>query len=165
MNWRDWISSIYESRIPQPGIATKPTFYPAASAQHLAKAEVDLNASFPKSRRSLLLESNGVMEKIAINKGEYHNCMWLVWGIAEIVEQNLFYRKQTEEGIYNRDFKNMIIFTGAGVDGILFGFPVMEDCICKPEVIVWYPISDESTLLAQSLQDFLKGWLMDTIII
>ncbi len=165
MNWHDWISNIYEAQTHQPGITTKPTFLPAASMEQLSKLEFDLRARLPESLRSLLLETNGVMERMSINGGEYFDNMWLLWTIAEIVEQNYYFRKQTEEGSYNRDFTKLVFFAGAGVDGILFGFPVLEDCICKPDVVAWYPIRDESNLLAPSLQDFLKGWLMGTLFI
>ncbi len=163
MNWRDRISGIYDTRTHQPGITTKPSFYPAAAAEHLSKMEADLKAGFPESLRSLLLETDGVMDKISIHGGEYFDNMWLIWAIEEIVEQNFFFRKQTVEGIYDRDFTKLVFFAGAGVDGILFGFPVLEGRICGPEVMVWYPISDTSNYLAPTLQDFLRGWLMGTL--
>ena len=162
MSWRELISGIYESRTPQPGIADKPEFYPGTSAADIADAELRLNATFPASLRSLLLETNGVMDMMAIDGGEWFDSMWLLWTVAEIVEQNLFYRRATDSGTYDRDFWQLLFFAGAGCDGILFGFPVTEEGVCSPRVVVWHPIMDELDELAPSLEDFLRGLLTST---
>ena len=162
MSWRELITGVYEGRRQQPGIAGKPEFYPAASAQAIADAEADLNATLPASLRSLLLETNGVMDMMAIDGGDWFESMWLLWKIEETVEQNRFYRGASADGTYERDFTNLVFFAGAGTDGILFGFPV-EDRVCAPRVMVWHPIMDELDELARSLEDFLRGWLTSTI--
>lgn len=163
MNWRELITGIYETRAQQPGIAAKPQFYPPASVADIADAEACLNARFPASIRSLLLETNGVLDMMAIDGGEWFDSMWLLWTIAELVEQNLFYRAATERGTYDQDFHQLVFFAGAGTDGILFAFPLMEDRACAPGVVVWHPIMDELDELAPSLEDFLSGWLTSTI--
>jgi hypothetical protein len=191
MSWRELITGIYESRpqqpgivpkpkfysslpfpeeqaiynAPNPGIARKPEFYPAASAATVADAEAILDATLPASLRSLLLETNGVMEMIAIvevDAGEWMNCEWLVRPIERIVELNRSYRAETEEGKHKREFRGLVFFAGAGVDGILFAFPV-EDGVCAPRVVVWHPILDELDEAAPSLEDFLRGWVTGTI--
>jgi SMI1/KNR4 family protein SUKH-1 len=163
MNWREEITGIYENRTQQPGIAGKPQFYPPASAGDIVHAEVRLNAMFPASIRALLLETNGVMDMLAIDGGEWFDSMWLLWTVTEILEQNLFYRAATEAGRYHRDFRPLIFFAGAGCDGILFGFPVMDDGVCAPRVMVWHPIMDELDEIAPSLEYFLRGWLTGAI--
>jgi cell wall assembly regulator SMI1 len=163
MNWRELVTGIYESRARQPGIAGKPQFYPPASAEDIADAEARLNAKFPASIRSLLLETNGVMDMMAIDGGEWFDSMWLLWTVTELVEQNLFYRAATADGTYERDFSQLVFFAGAGTDGILFAFPLMEDRVCAPRVVVWHPIMDELDELAPSLEDFLTAWLTSTI--
>jgi len=165
MKWRELINGIYGARAQQPGIAGKPKFYPAASAEHVADAEIRLDAMFPASLRSLLLETNGVMDLMAIDGGDWFDAMWLLWTISEIVDQNLSYRAATEDERYERDFRKLVFFAGAGSDGILFGFPVTEDRVCAPGIVVWYPIEDELKELAPSLEDFLRGWLTSTIAI
>jgi hypothetical protein len=162
MSWRELITGVYEGRQQQPGIAGKPGFYPAASAQSVADAEAALNATLPGSLRSLLLETNGVMDMMAIDGGDWFESMWLLWKVEEIVEQNRFYRAASEEGTYERDFISLAFFAGAGTDGILFAFPV-EDGACASRVVVWHPIMDELDELAPSLEDFLRGWLTSTI--
>jgi cell wall assembly regulator SMI1 len=163
MTWRELITSIYETRSRQPWIAGKPEFYPGASAGEIDAAEARLNARLPVSHRELLLESNGVMDMMSIDVGEWFASMWLLWTAAEIVERNLWYRAATENGTYERDFRSLVFFADAGSDGILFGFPVMEARVCSPRVMVWHPIMDELDGLAPSLEDFLKGWLTSTI--
>jgi hypothetical protein len=188
MSWRELITGIYESRpqqpgivpkpkfssslpfpeeqaiynAPNPGIAQKPEFYSAASAATVADAEAILDTTLPASLRSLLLETNGVMEMIAIDEGEWMNCESLVWSIERIVELNRSYRAETEKGKCKREFRSLVFFAGAGVDGILFAFPV-EDGVCAPLVVVWHPILDELDDAAPSLEDFLRGWVTGTI--
>jgi hypothetical protein len=130
MNWRELITGIYEGRPPQPGIAGKPEFNPAASAASIVAAEAALNAALPESLRSLLLETNGVMDMMAIDGGDWFESMWLLWKIEEIEGQNRFYRAASEERTYERDFSSLVFFAGAGTDGILFAFPV-EDRVCS----------------------------------
>jgi cell wall assembly regulator SMI1 len=163
MNWRELILGYYETCAQQPGIAKKPQFYPPASAGDIAEAEASLNARFPTAIRSLLLETNGVMDMMAIDGGEWFDCMWLLWTVKELVEQNLSYRAATGYGTYDRDFRQLVFFAGAGADGILFAFPLMEDRVCASRVVVWHPIMDELDELAPSLEDFLRGWQMGTI--
>jgi hypothetical protein len=180
MSWRELITGIYESRwqqpgsaaepkvycsflpfpeaqaiynAPNPGITAKPEFNSAASAATVADAEATLNATLPASLRSLLSETNGVREMIAIDGGEWISSGWLVRPIESIAD---------EEGVHDREFRGLVFFGGAGVDGILFAFPV-EDGVCAPRVVVWHPIMDELDEVAASLEDFLRGWLTGTI--
>ena len=162
MSWRDLITGIYESRPQQPGIAGKAEFYPGASAATIADAEAVLNAALPASLRSLLLESNGVMDMMAIDEGDWFESMWLFWKIEEVVEQNRQYRAASEEEKYERDFSSLVFFADAGADGIRFAFRV-EDGVCAPWIVVWHPIMDELDELAPSLEAFLRGWLTSTI--
>lgn len=163
MHWRELITGIYAARKQQPGIAGKPSFYSADSAGDVSDAELRLKATFPDSLRSLLRETNGVMDMMAVDGGDWFDSMWLLWTVAEIVEQNLFYRTAHDDGKYDRDFRRVVFFAGAGADGILFGFPVMQDGACAARVVVWHPIEDELDECAPSLESFLKGWLTGAI--
>lgn len=168
MSWRERIAGIYEARGERDGIAKRPRFYPAASEEDLAAAEALLNARLPESLRSLLLETNGILELMAIDGmvidgGDWFEAMWLLWNLAEIVEQNHFYRDAAEGGAYSRDFRRLAFFANAGCDGILFGFPMVEDRVCGPNVVVWSPIFDELEEVAPSLDDFLEGWVTGRI--
>jgi hypothetical protein len=86
MSWRELITGIYESRPSQPDSAEKPEFYPAASAVNVADAEAILNTALPASLRSLLLETNGVKEMMAvdgIDGGEWFVSGSLLWTIED----------------------------------------------------------------------------------
>lgn len=163
MTWREFIAGIYADTPEQPGIASKPEFYSGASADEIADAELRLNARLPASLRSLLLESNGVMGMMAIDGGDWFKEHWLLWTLAEVIEQNLWYRSETGKETYRRDFCQVVFIADAGSDGILFGFPVEEDQICAPSIVVWYPIEDELEDIAASLEDFIRKWLTSTI--
>ena len=162
MNWREFVTDAYRAGPPQPRIAKKPEFYPGASTQQLSDAELRLGATFPVSLRLLLLESNGVMDMMAIDGGDWFNDKWLLWPVAEIVDQNLWYRSEGTD-TYERDFCKLVFFADAGSDGILFGFPVTPDSVCEHSIVVWHPIEDELADIAPSLEEFLKRWLTSTI--
>ncbi len=162
VSWRELITDIYETKPSRPGIKDKPEFYPATSAASLANAEADLKAALPGSLRALLLESNGVMDMMAIDGGDWFKSMWLLWKIEEIVERNRFYRVASADGTYKRDFTSLVFFADAGADGILFAFPV-ENGTCAGRVVVWHPMEDELDELAPSLENFLRGWLSNAM--
>src|SRR6476660_6873363 len=100
MSWRELITGIYEERVLQPGIGGRPEFHAAASAGDIDDAVVRLNARLPACLRSLLLETNGVTDMMSIDGGEWFPSMWLLWPVQEIVEQNEFYRRADNDGIY-----------------------------------------------------------------
>lgn len=162
MSWRALITAIYENRRHSPGIAGRPEFFPGAAPQAVADAEAALSAALPDSLRALLLETNGVMDMLAVDGGDWFESMWLLWKIEEIVAQNRLYRAASPDGMYRRDFSNLVFFAGAGTDGILFGLPV-ENGACASRVMVWHPLRDKLDTVAPSLADFLQGWLTSTI--
>lgn len=162
MNWRELITGIYDGRPRQPGIAGRAEFYSAASAARIADAEAALDAVLPDSLRSLLLETDGVMDMMAIDGGDWFESMWLLWTVEEIERRNRAHRAASAAGPRRRDFGDVVFFAGAGTDGILFAFPVTGR-VCSPRVVVWHPIRDELSDLAPSLEDFLRGWLTSTI--
>jgi len=163
MNWRELITGVYVTRAARPGIVGKPKFYAAASAGRIADAEERLNARLPASLRSVLLETDGVTDVMAVDGGEWFDAMWLLWPVEQLVDRNLSYRAATEHGTRACDFRQLVVFADAGCDGILFAFPVTGDGVCVPRVVVWHPIRDELGDLAPSLEDFLRGWLTGTI--
>jgi hypothetical protein len=163
MSWRKLISGIYESRAKKSGFISRPKCYPAASSREIADGELRLSALLPASIRSLLLETNGVMNELAIDGGEWFDSGWLLWTVREVIQQNLQFRAEYLKGEYERDFGRLVFFANAGCDDVLFGFPVMKNRVCAPRVVMWHPIEDELNELAPSLKAFLKGWLTGTI--
>ena len=157
MDWRELITGMYPGRPPRPGIAWAPRFYPAAPEGDIAGAEARLGATFPPSLRSLLAQTDGVMDRMAVDGGEWFDALWLLWPVAEVVERNRSARAAAGGGP-----RGVIFFADAGCDGILFGHPVVGQT-CGPGVVVWHPMRGRVADLAPSLDGFLRGWLAGTI--
>lgn len=162
MSWRELLTAAYAHRPHPPGMAGRPEFFPAASSIDIAAVETALLAKLPTSLSSLLRETNGVMDMLAIDGGDWFESMWLIWNTAELLALNRAHRAPYAADSSGRDFNGMMFFADAGTDGIRFGFPVNSG-VCQPEVVVWHPLRDTLTPLAPSLEDFLRGWLTGTI--
>lgn len=154
MSWRSRMNEIYESTPQEPGARGGLEFFPPTSAANIAIAEAALQARFPDALRSLLLESDGVMDRGA--------SMWLIWTLERIIEDNRSLRAKELQSLYERDFRSLVFFADAGADGILFGFPVVAGT-CAPCVMVWHPIDDDLDPVATSLEEFVDRWLTDGI--
>jgi hypothetical protein len=158
VNWRAIISGILENKKGDPRFRSKPTFYPPGSMEEIKELESALNARLSSSLQSLLQETNGVMEMLSIDGGEWLNDLWLIWPIDEITNENLFFRGEKKKGVYEREFDQLLFFTGAGCDGILFAHPINQNRHADSQVVVWHPIEDELTEVAPDLQTFLGDW-------
>ncbi len=158
MNWRELLTRILENKKDQPRFRSKPTFFPPAASAGIKELESSLNTRIPSSLQSLLQETNGVMEMLSIDGGEWSNDLWLIWPIEEIIKENLFFRSEREKGVYEREFDQLVFFTSAGCDGILFAHSINQDRVAEPHVLVWHPIEDELAEIARTLKDFIEGW-------
>ncbi len=162
MSWRDRITAALAQRPYPPGMAGRPEFYPAACVADIAAAQDALQATLPLSWSSLLQETDGVMDMLTIDGGDWFESMWLIWPIAELLTRNRALRAGHAKRSSGRDFSTLVCFADAGTDGIQFAFPVTAG-VCRPDVMVWHPLRDTVTALAPSLEDFLGGWLSGTI--
>ncbi len=162
MNWRERIADHYANRVLHSTITGRPEYRPPAEALRLAETEAALGAILPESLKSLLMQSDGVMDMMSINGDEWFESMWLVWTVEELAKQNRYHRASRENLVSSRDFLHLLFFAGAGADGILFAF-VVEGGSCLPQVMAWHPITCEINEVAPSLDEFLKGWLTGTI--
>ena len=158
MNWREFISGILENRRDDPQFKRKPTFFSPASIEGISDLEANLNTRMPPSLQSLLLETNGIMEMLSIDGGEWFDDLWVIWQIDEIIRTNLFFRGERKKGVHEREFEQLLFFAGAGCDGILFAHPINQNREADPDVVIWHPIEDELTDAAPDLQTFLKNW-------
>lgn len=163
MNWCEIISGIYEAREKRPDYTTTPKFYPAAPPSEITDVETGVNARLPTSLRSLLLETNGVMEMMMVAGGEWFESTWLLWPVERMLEKSRSCRERSGTRNGNHDFRKVVFFADAGCDGILFGFPVNEQRACESRVVAWWPLRDEVSEVAPSLEEFLRGWLTDRI--
>src|SRR5262245_36064830 len=136
MNWCELITDLYEADTQKSTLFHKPEFHCPATVRNIADVEEKLNVALPVSLRSLLLESDGVMAMLRIEEGDWFENMWLLWSTSEIIQQNLLFRAESTRRTYRRIFDDLVFFAGAGADGILFGFPVMETRVCKTNIVV-----------------------------
>lgn len=162
-SWRDLIERTY-SAIPHPaGRTSKPRFSPPASAEDIAAAEDQLGRKLPPSLTSLLMETDGVMDMMSVRGGDYFGNMWLIWPAERIVEETLEDRSEDVVAPSDADTSELVFFAGAGVDGILFGFPPAGADSCDTKVVAWHPLRGTVSDLADSLEDFVEGWLTGRI--
>lgn len=155
MDWRRTLTQIYADRSADE---PRPEFRPGVSAEEIAAAEQRLDVLFPSGLRTLLQETNGVMERMQLGD-EVVDVQWLHWPLDEIVVWNERYRAHTAKSNYSGEAHPVLFFANAGVDGIQFGFSIDQDRQCRSNVVVWHPYDDEITDVAPSLEDFLRGWL------
>jgi hypothetical protein len=163
MNWRDFIAELYGKAPHAVGFTCKPDFRPSASIAEIANLERQLNTLLSTDLRSLLLDTNGVMNLMKIDDGDWFEEHWLLWTVAEIIEQNIYLRRASmrpydDNRPYCPRADGLLFFANDGADGI-FAHPVKAQRAAEPSVLVWTPIGDELTSIAWSLKDFVEGWL------
>ncbi len=161
--WRETIERTYSSRANAAGTGSHPVFSPPASILDVEAAEKHLTTRFPETLKSILSESDGVMDQLSVDGGPYFDNMWLLWPVRQIVDENLEFRKHIRETSSNHDGHNLVFIASAGVDGILFGFEstdkLSEDC----PIVSWHPVGKRICRVADSVADFLDGWLCNRI--
>jgi hypothetical protein len=148
--WRELIRELHKDVEPIHDLDPGPEFAPGATPDELETLERQVRARLPSSLKELLGESNGVL----VVFGQH-----LIWTTDEIAENNHQLRADVMYDLRRTSFDQLICFGDAGVDGILFAFPVGEDGLAREEVYAWYPISDELVWKATSLRGYIEGWL------
>jgi hypothetical protein len=162
-SWRELIERVYLARPNASRTATRPRFHPPASREDIAAVEERLRVSLPGSLKSFLSETNGVMDLMSVDGGDFFENMWLVWGCERIAEENLGLRNRSGPSFYEREPVALVFFAGAGVDGIMFALPATNENTCDANVVAWYPIGGRVRGLADSLESFIDGWLTNRI--
>src|SRR5207248_7011303 len=105
MNWRDFILGVYENRKLESDIQSRPAFQAPASTQEIQELESQLVTSIPESLRTILLETNGVMDTLNVN-GEWFENMWLIWPTTEIISRNVRIRNDSARNGCQRSFQD-----------------------------------------------------------
>jgi hypothetical protein len=162
-SWRDIIEQAYAAIAHPAGRTSKPRFSPPASTEDIAAAEDQLGRKLPPSLTSLLMETDGVTDMMSLRGGDYFENMWLIWPTERIVTESLEDRSEYVVNPSDADTSDLVFFADAGVDGILFGFPPAGADSCDTKVVVWHPLRGTVSDLADSLEDFVAGWLTGRI--
>lgn len=147
------IDTAYMRPIADAGWRVRQSLRAPASIADIVLAEKSLNCHLPESLRSLLLETDGVMNMMSVNDGEWFDENWVIWPIAEIAEKNQWLRVHHP----NRRLERFLFFASPGVDGIMFGFPAATVSVPDAPVFAWYPDETEDTLKSHGLEKFLAG--------
>lgn len=163
MYWRDLITDIYTNLAPHSSWEKRPEFFPSTSEVQLVRAEECVHGKLPMSFRSLLLETDGVMDMMLLDGGDWFASGWLLYSVEQMIKRNQFCRRTFNDESNQCDISQLVFFADAGCDGIMFGFPVLKGGECDSRVVVWHPLRDTVTELAPTLREFLYGWLTGVI--
>lgn len=150
MNWRNRLSELAGNQGDIRFDFRKP-----ASLQEITVLESTLSARMPAALKELLLQTNGVMEELAV-EGDWIENKWLIWPVGMIAHENLVGRRQYAKNL--QDLDALLFFASAGCDGILFAHPSENENSYASRVVAWLPIEGELQPLASSLEEFLEGW-------
>ena len=132
---------------------------PPADEAELASAETALDLRLPHELRRFLLQANGAMMGVELPTGEIiPDASPLIWSLSEIVERN---RGLASSG--DRSPSDVLFFADVGADGLLVGHPVGPDQAAAAEVVVFSPIERRISMVAESLREWLLGWLGGSI--
>lgn len=162
-HWRETIERMYAARTNAASTQSRPAFSPSASIVDVEAAEGCLAARLPESLRSLLLESDGIMDQLSVDGGPYFDNMWLLWPVGQIIDENIRFRKRVSEGSLSRTVRDVVFIASAGVDGILFGIRASDKPRDDCPIVSWYPIGHRICELTDTLADFFDGWLCNRI--
>lgn len=162
-SWRELIERAYSARRDAEGTSSKPAFYPPVAIPLIATAEDCLITSFPAPLKTLLRESDGVMDMLSVSGGDFFESLWLVWPVQVIQEENLRFRERVIQENSNHDARDLLFFATAGTDGILFGLRAAPSESTDCPVLAWYPLGNRLVHLTDSLADFMVGWLTNRI--
>ncbi|HEU5109002.1 MAG TPA: SMI1/KNR4 family protein [Micromonosporaceae bacterium] len=113
---------------------------PAASNAEVGRAEALLDAVFPADLRALYLATDGVFDQ----PGQW----FVVWPLADVVTRNR--QSWAEESAARRRL------VGFGDDGTGAPFCVPRDGTAG--VFAWNPIDQHAYRLADTAEEFWRGW-------
>lgn len=162
MDWRKRIHKAYELRESR-GYASAPKFCPPASGATLHELQSSLGmVLLPLELKGLLRETDGVIDLMEVD-GEWVETGWLFWSAEEIAKQNLWYRSGSAGETYGLSFDDLLFFTGAGLDEILFAFALSSGRGKGPEIYVWHPRENTVEEVAPSLEAFVEAWTSEKV--
>ena len=117
-----------------------------ATSSEIEAAESALGVPLPASLRSLLVQSNGILDE-----HESH----LVWPAKTIAERNLSFRHNGEFSALYMPFDCLLFFGDAG-NGDQFAFPIQGGEIRRPDIFIWDHETDSRSWFAGRLESFFE---------
>lgn len=124
--------------------------HPPLSEEWVDKGLADLGVTLNDDLKLFLLETDGLYD--------YKQFLWIIWNVRDLAAYNNEMRNHQEFADKGYTFDDIFFISNAGVDGILFGFPIVNN-IMQEEIIAFYPIENEREQRADNLEDYLTRWL------
>jgi SMI1-KNR4 cell-wall len=141
--WREYLSSI----------SKKCQFKASATKKEILSIEKELNVDLPEQLADLYNETNGVYGNYGIS---------FIWSIDQMVKENLFFWTIHEYSDYMLPLDTFLFFSDAG-NGDLFGYSIVNGSIQTDDIYVWNHEDDSRSVIASSLEEFIRGWIIGEI--
>jgi len=158
-DWVNFIRNIYSLAITSGSKKAMPVFHSPASHEQIRECEKHLGVIFPEEFKQLLLQTNGVSEKVSTVKGEIDSGYFLL-SVERILENNTFLRTQNDD--FNMPLDCLLFFAEDGI-GDYFGFPVIKGVVPHSRIYFWDHEDDSRQSIAPSLEYFIENWLTGKI--
>ena len=155
-DWKEFIQALYEKKGLSKVI---PVFYPPASQQDVDDCSSRLGVAFPNNLESLLLQTNGVSERVPTTAGEIDSGYFL-FSVERILEINTSVRTATSD--YTMPLDCLLFFAEDGF-GDYFCFAVVRGQVSNPRIYFWNHEDDSRLAIAPSLEYFIENWLLGKI--
>lgn len=125
---------------------------PPLSEHAIANTLNTFGAPLNDSLKSFLLETDGLYDPKPY--------LWLVWNVRDLAAYNNEMRTNNPYATSGKTFEDIFFISNAGVDGILFGFPIVDGSM-QEKVVAFYPTEGERVDRAENLEEYLRGCLQD----
>ncbi|MEJ1196982.1 MULTISPECIES: SMI1/KNR4 family protein [unclassified Streptomyces] len=133
--WREIIAEFPSAEPRQP-----------AAPQKIERIEAALGLALPAELRSLLLESDGVLDEYGTE---------VIWSAERVLDDNVVFRSDEQYRSLYMPFDPLVFFGDNG-GGDQFAF------VCRPsrkEVFVWDHETDSRNLVAPTLESYVRSAL------
>ncbi|MFS0688827.1 SMI1/KNR4 family protein [Sporosarcina sp. 179-K 8C2 HS] len=142
--WKDYLISI----------SKECQFKAPATEADILLIKRDLDIDLPKKLADLYKETNGVF-------GNYGSSF--IWSTEQMVKENLFFGATIhEQDVSMRSLDTFLFFSDAG-NGDLFGYSIENGRAQNDDIYVWNHEDESRRVIASSLEEFLKGWILGEI--
>lgn len=137
--WKGYLSSI----------SKECQFKAPATETEILSIKKDLNIDLPKKLADLYYETNGVYGNYGISS---------IWSLEQMIKENLFFWTLHEHKESMKPLDTFLFFSDAG-NGDLFGYSIENGNIQNEDIYLWNHEDDSRSIIASSLEEFIKGWI------
>jgi SMI1-KNR4 cell-wall len=91
-----------------------------------------------------------------------NNGISFIWSIEQLIRENIFLRTIHEQRDFIKPLDTFLFFSDGG-NGDLFGYSIVNGSIQNEDIYVWNHEDDSRSVIAISLEEFIKGWIVGEI--